>query len=377
MDIHQFTNKERIDSHEVFLEYGPIPRLCIDLIRRPSRLDVHRDNVTREIGRLNLDSLLNYVELGQGLDMGLSHSIILVKRTSLDNLLKRTIEPLSLPINRRIKQQLMAKERVERLRIYLRYDRVQESSIVKGLIFESLMQLQLQEEAQLDLLPMIKVPGQRGGNAKWISQRASDASSSDASSSGSPPPIHLSFKPDYTTEYKGSYPRDIDQRVFYVPSNPAQVALDSFILIGGVLYIFQMTIAPSHPIKEGIMEFLSHPTLQEADWYFVFIVPSGLSIVCREANVAKMKLFWDNASLFTVEIDVPKLSQPQDGDSSDSKNDSNEPNQPQLPPGSHQIRTSTRIAGQKRKAEVKPPVASTSNVRPPRHKVSKARGSGL
>ena len=135
-----------------------------------------------------------------------------------------------------------------------------------------------------------------------------------------------------------------------------------------------MTIAPSHPIKEGIMEFLSHPTLQEPDWYFVFIVPSRSSIVCCEANVTKMKKFWDKASLFIVEIDVPKLSQPQDGDSPDSKNDFNEPNQPQLPPGSHQIHTSTRIAAKKRKAEVIPPVVSTSNVRPPRHKVSKAGG---
>ena len=320
-----------------------------------------------------MDSLLEYVKLGQGLDMRLSDCILLVKRTSLDDLSTYSIEPFSLSINRRIKQQLMKKERVERLRTYLRYERMQDSSIVKGLIFESLMQFQLQEEVQLDLLPMIKVPGQQGGNAKWISQPALDASSSDAS-----PPIHLSIKPDYTAEYAGPYPRVINQGVLYVPSNSAQVALDSFILIERVLYIFQMTIALSHPIKEGIMEFLSHPMLQEADWYFVFIVPSKLSIVCREANVAKMKLFWDKASLFTVEIDVPKLSQPQDGDSpADSKNDkiiSYEPNPPQpSSPSESQIRTSTRIAAQKRKAEViSPPVATTSNVRSPRHKVSKA-----
>lgn len=193
----------------------------------------------------------------------------------------------------------MKKERVEQLRTYLRYERVQDSSIVKGLIFESLMQFQLQEEAQLDLLPMIKVPGQRGGNAKWISQRASDASSS-----GPSPPIHLSFKPDHTAEYEGPYPRDIDQGIFYVPSNSAQVALDSFILIEEVLYMFQMTIAPSHPINKGDNGVPFTSNAPEADWYFVFIVPSRSSIVCREANVAKMEEFWNKASLFTVEIDA-------------------------------------------------------------------------
>lgn len=56
-----------------------------------------------------MDSLLEYVKLGQGLGMRLSHCIILVKRTSLDDLFTYTIEPLSLPINRRIKQQLNEK----------------------------------------------------------------------------------------------------------------------------------------------------------------------------------------------------------------------------------------------------------------------------
>jgi hypothetical protein len=143
-----------------------------------------------------------------------------------------------------------------------------------------------------------------------------------------------------------------------------------------------MAIAASHPIKEGIAEFLSQSTLEKAKWYLVFIIPQGSSIFCSEANVAKMKEFWDKATLFTAEIDIDKLAQPQDGDSGNddgdfSNNDdvdtvSNVSDQP-VPSSSHQTRFSTRLAAQKRKGRAVSPIneATSSKVRlPSRHKVS-------
>ena len=125
------------------------------------------------------------------------------------------------------------------------------------------------------------------------------------------------------------------------------------------------------------MEFLSQPTLEKATWYFVFIIPQGSSIFCSEENVAKMKDFWGKATLFTAEIDTHMLAQPQDGDSSGNDDVDvipNESNQP-MPSSSRQIRASTRLAAQKRKARAVSPFneATSSKVRlPSRREVPKA-----
>ena len=303
--------------------------------------------------------------------MRLSHFIILVKRECVDDLHKFTIEPISLSVNRQLRQQLMKNEQKEQLRTYLLHETFQRSRI--GLIFESMAQFHLQEQADLDLVRMVREPGQRGGNARWVSKRGSGTSSG----------TRLSLKPVDVIEYKGNWPSSIKEDVFYVPSNPNQVALDSFILIKQVLYIFKMTIATKHSIKEGIMKFLSHSQFKKLKWYFVFVIPQGSLVLYSEENIAKMKLFWDKATPFTAEIDVDKLTQPQDGDSSDnddsdtSDNDdvdviSNESN-PFFPSSSHRLRFSARLAAQTRKGEgraVSPiNVATSSKVRlPSRHK---------
>ena len=58
------------------------------------------------------------------------------------------------------------REKKEQLRTYLQTSKTRESRIVAGLLFESLAQLQLQEEVALTLFPMVKVkpPGSRNAN---------------------------------------------------------------------------------------------------------------------------------------------------------------------------------------------------------------------
>jgi len=135
-----------------------------------------------------------------------------------------------------------------------------------------------------------------------------------------------------------------------------------------------MTIATLHEIKEGIVEFLKHPTLMGAEWHFIFVIPRGSPIACPQANVAKMKGFGDKARLFAAEIDLHKLGPPQDGDSADVI--SNEENQP-TPSSSHPPRISTTLATLKRKAgfaSPSPTEATSSKARlPGNRKVPKAR----
>ncbi len=123
------------------------------------------------------------------------------------------------------------REKKEQLRTYLQTSKTRESRIVAGLLFESLAQLQLQEEVALTLFPMVKVktPGSR--NAKWKNQSSSPA--------GAANPIQ--FKPTDTVEYNGStWEEEFQAGVFYIPKSSNQVAFDSFILVGQILYIFSL-----------------------------------------------------------------------------------------------------------------------------------------
>ena len=358
----------------MFLEYGPTPQLCIDFVKYPRELRRYHSERTGEIDNLNFDALRATVRMGEGLDMEPSHSIILVKRKNADDLHEFTIEPITLSVKRLLKRQLMREEK-ERLRTYLQISKTHESRIVPGLVFESLAQHQLQEEVSLTLLPMVRVqtPGGRG-NAKWQNQSSCPAGATN-------PPFLIQFKPTDTVEYEGSTLEDFQAGVFYVPMASNQVA--SFILVDQILYIFQVTIAASHDIKEGIMKFFSQAklrdTLQGAEWRFVFVIPPRSEIVCPESNVEKLKWFWATAKLFTAEIDLYQAGRPQGGDGNSNPNVPNHPVDPD-PSGPYQTRFKTKRASGsgKRKAEDVPMItineASSSKAsKPSQLKARKAR----
>ena len=305
--------------------------------------------------------------MGEGLDMELSHSIILVKRQDVNDLLKFTIEPITLSVKRRLRKQLTQVEQKERLRAYSLFARMQSSSMLSGMIFESFAQLQFQEKlTTLTLVPMEYVEVQGRANAKWRYEPSS------AGAGG--PPLRIQLEPTKTIEYDESKWSGLEPNVFHVPTPSSQVAFDAFILVEEVFYIFQFTIAASHGIKEGIMSFFSkamlQKNLQKAEWRFVFIVPHGSKIYCPEASVAKMKLFWDKTILFVAELDTRKQEQPQDDSANVTSNEPNEP--PQLvnspPSSSRMTRSSTKKSAQKRKAEDVSPEATSSKARQPRRR---------
>lgn len=318
--------------------------------------------------------------MGEKLDMDMSHSMILVKRETVDNLFKFTIEPISLSVRRLLRKQLMEAEQKERLRTYLLLSRTQASRILTGLVFESFAQVQLQKKVTLNLVPMVKVLVPGRGNDKWESQSSEDAGKLC---------LKIKFIPEETIEYNATELKAIKAGAFYVPMSSKQVAFDSFMLVGQVLYFFQFSIAASHDIKEGIMKFLSQTrlkeTFQRAEWRFVFIIPSGSTMFCPESNVTKMKEFWDRANLFTAEIETSKRGQSQDGDSESANSESTSSGSESADVISHEPtprpstsdarRTSARVSAQKRKAQDDSLIneATSSKARPSGKGKQKAR----
>ena len=148
-----------------------------------------------------------------------------------------------------LKQQLTEVEQKEWLWTYLLHTSIQDLRIVLGIIFKSLVQFQLQNAITLNLDPMVREPGQEG-NTKRESQSSLDTS------------CQIQFEPKDMVMYNGPQPSGIEKGVFYIPMSQNQVAsFDSFLLVGQVLCMFQMTITTFHKIEEGIIESLSQPML--------------------------------------------------------------------------------------------------------------------
>jgi len=143
IDIYDLSESHRTSSREAFLQYGPIPRFCINYIEDRPLLDEHESKLQTAISDLTLDSLLSYIRMGERLDIDLSHAIILIRRENLDNLFKFNIEPISPSVNRLMKRRLLEKGQRERLRTYMLHEKVENSRIVLGILFESLAQIQL------------------------------------------------------------------------------------------------------------------------------------------------------------------------------------------------------------------------------------------
>ncbi|KAF8525514.1 hypothetical protein BU17DRAFT_62666 [Hysterangium stoloniferum] len=112
----------------------------------------------------------------------------------------------------------------------------------------------------------------------------------------------LSITPIQTIEYMESELDTILSDVFYVPGRYNQVAIDSFILSNGKLYLFQFTTAQNHPIRSGIINYAAkHNFPKQEDWRFVFIIPPGLTLTVPQQPAIK------EVRLYTAVVDVTKI----------------------------------------------------------------------
>jgi hypothetical protein len=256
-----------------------------------------------------------------------SHSLFLVKRTNVDNLRKASIEPISLSVKSELQKQIQHQSQGEQIRLYEHFARVSGSMPVAGLVFESMVQSKLRKRVSLELIPMVKrrsdesTNSTEGSKGKKIPQWHSDHPDHSSSFSGtqgtlSPkrPHAHLpsqsdnysiTFSPAKTVEYEVSELNKIEHNEFYVPKSSNQVALDSFIILNGYLYIFQITIASSHSIKPGMVPFFSKliSLPPKTMWLFVFVIPPGSKITCPQPHDSGLSELLKEMKLFSAELD--------------------------------------------------------------------------
>lgn len=279
-------NHERINH--IFDRFGPTPRLCIDYFLDPLKLLQYEDDVRKAVTNITSDRLEQLFKDASSLTLdAISHNICLISRKDRENVASLPVVKLITPsIQSRLAGQFRKLGRRELIRLYKYFAKVPDSREVAGIVFEAAAQLSLQDGMRLELIPMVHLPSNdKNPWPQWYSShvllrnRSLEASRQQAFQQA----LTVCVKPSWTLEYTDDGPSSIESDVFYVPELSNQVALDSFILLNGFLYIFQFTIGEKHDIKLGLVDFATRLDLPSMDkWRFVFILPPNSTLVCPQ-----------------------------------------------------------------------------------------------
>ena len=300
---------------EIFETLGPTPRLCIEYASEPERLQVYKDQLNRAISGIitaDLEELANDVSR---LTMDtVSHKICLIRRRDRNNVRSSpVVSPITDSIKSRLSNQLRNLQQAERIRLFQLLDRVPGASATAGIVYEAQAQYLLQQGRHLDLIPMVKLEngqkrqtsgtGKRTPLPQWHSSHVylHDASLETSREQALGQQISVDIQPSKTLEYMDDGLKSLEPNVFYVPKKTNQSAFDSFILVDGVIYIFQMTTGTKHGINHGLVDSAHRFHFPSRDkWRFVFIIPPQLVLTVPQP----WKLALRNLSPYSAVVPV-------------------------------------------------------------------------
>jgi hypothetical protein len=297
---------ERTRINDIFDRFGPTPRLCINFLSQ-KRLDEYEKSVQKAISSATASQLEQLLKDATSLTVDtVSHKICLVSRKDRDDLRSpAVVVPITLSIQSRLANQFRNLERGEKIRLYKYFARVPDSKAMAGIFFEAIAQRDFQKEINLELIPMVKLgKALKGKLPQWHSSHVflGNPASEGSRQQALQPSLKAKTEPTRTEEFTNDGPPCIEPNVFYVPQASNNEALDSFILLDGLLLIFQFTIGLRHSIKPGLLRFFEkYPKLPPiSHWRFVFIIPFHLALTCPQPRQLKLR----EVPLFSAVIDT-------------------------------------------------------------------------
>jgi len=268
-------------------QFGPTPRLCLDFLFEPFEREAHEDHVRKAISGMTSQKLETLFDKSSDLEMDdLSHKICLVSRENRDKVASLPIvKPITPNMHSKLVCQFRKLERQEQVRIYKRFANTRDSRAVAGIAFEAAGQVRLQDGIDLELLPM--VPRSREDILlQWYSSHnlLHDAELEPHRQIALRCAFTIQVCPSRIIGYGDDVALSIESDVFYLPKITNQVAFDAFILLNGILYLFQFTITESHDIKPGLKDFLTTclniPNIE--NWRFIFVIPPNQTLICPQ-----------------------------------------------------------------------------------------------
>ncbi|KAF8809620.1 hypothetical protein BYT27DRAFT_7093757 [Phlegmacium glaucopus] len=271
----------------IYDTYGPMPRLWIDLNEQQERTR-YESEVHTAINNMTSSKLEQLIADTVSLTMdGVSCKLYLISR--VDPVNPRSLHIIA-PITHNIQSMLAnhfrhCMERLDVIRLYKKFAKIPESRKVAGMLFEAFGQQLLQENIMLDMVPMVQLRSVPTGkpqlNSSHIFLVNPELEASRQAALGRM--SRLDVKPTRVVE-SGGTPPSVEEGIYYLPKKTNQVAIDSFIVSGGSLYLFQFTIGEHHDVKAGLKTFLEAcPGIPAEDnWCFVFIIPTDQTVMCPQ-----------------------------------------------------------------------------------------------
>ena len=276
------------DISRRFNNAGPSARFCL----KYSTSEIIQFYATRDVG-ITLDTPQHLVaalldEKDQLLRIGdISHRLCVVRRSNLETS-PFIVEPISAFIRHRLLTQLWEWKEQDRIDMIERFSRIPGAGGVRGVLFESLYQYRFAKKILLVAAPMFRTNNAR---SRWHAAFGDFSAfpmlrkAREKALSAVPPPmrISLSVLPLQPRTYKHNQPLTIEENIYYVPLSDNEVAVDSFIVHAGHLYLFQFASGTEHSVNLGLMTTLAQFSgLPAADnWHFIFVVPKYLTAFDR------------------------------------------------------------------------------------------------
>lgn len=273
---------------EIFDLLGPTPRLCVN--SSSYELEEYKSAVNEDIVDMTASEIQKLMRKTSGLSMSaISHKICLLSRGQRDDVHSRAVvAPITHAIQSKLSAQFRSLHRDEQIRLYKYFERVPESRKVAGIFYEAIVQLYLQEGRLLELVPMVTLEGtlegtkrkRSGQEHQWYSSHIIIHNATlDALRQTVSNQLTADIRPNRTLEYTDNGMQSVEPDVFYVPAITNQKAFDSFILLNGLLYIFQITVGFKHDINHGLIDVAEKYSFPPRDqWRFVFIIPPNMTL---------------------------------------------------------------------------------------------------
>ena len=295
---------------DVYDRFGPTPRLCIQIASNSKALATHERGTRIALEILTPQHLQEWicklealrVDTNSEYALTRSQQVYLVKRENIGDVGSMPyVTHITDHIRSRIAIRMRNLDSLQQIDLY-RNLACTPSRGAAGHLSESFCQQHFQRRILINYLPMIQLTGHDGQHKhQWHTSHhpVEDQNLEKSRQNALRHMVTLDGYPSNICEYND---RDVQgliltPHVYYIPSTQNAVAIDSFILHGGYLYLLYFTTSQEHKINLKFMsrftEYANFPP--QSKWRLIFIVPDDIEVLTcpysRSLEFQTVKLF--------------------------------------------------------------------------------------
>jgi hypothetical protein len=298
-----YLNKHIDEVLQRYDRLGPTARFCLEMTS--NQVANHIADREKSITKTSPDLLKDHFSSGAATSYNtFSHKICLIRRFrgSALGYGRFTIELISGEVQQQVGERLRAFNDDQLLDMWTWFSKFGDARGMTGSIFEAFVHRHFRRRIDVDATPMVR---SNRANSRWYAS-FSPKSPHFTVHGTAQQAFSLHVDVGSTFVYDTTTKLHIRPEVYYIPRSGQQVALDSFILYGGCLVVFQCTGGHSHAIKDGLVNFLAScsglPPLE--NWHFVFVLPDDLvSFSCPASMDPAIK----DLGLYTARIPMSRV----------------------------------------------------------------------